>query len=60
MDTLNAIYIAKQAGHAAIGILGPTEARIYAENLSFRFYALCSSEVFVNLFMDVYDGKITI
>ena len=55
MDILDSIYIAKQAGHAAIGIMNRNEAMIYAENLSFRFSHLSSSEAFIIIFMNVYD-----
>jgi len=57
MDSLDVIKIAKQAGHAAIGvILEREEARIYAENLALRFGEISSSS-FVIIFLGVYDGN---
>lgn len=57
MDTINATNVAKKAGHAAIGVLKPIEARIFAENLAMTFpEKTVSVEGFVRVFMDIYAG----
>jgi hypothetical protein len=56
MDTLDAMFVAEQLGHAMSGVADEKLARVIAENMSFRFHTRVKSEAFVQACMQIYKG----